>query len=131
MKILIADDETLQREILAEMVAGWGHSVVLAVNGEQTLARARTESFDLVLLDVFLPDMNGLELIPLIRELQPDIRVITLTGASSRELERRLRECGITYYMAKPFQREELQSVLDHLCARAPPQGRKRKPFPF
>jgi CheY-like chemotaxis protein len=119
VRVLIADDEALQREMLAGMVSGWGHSVSLAVCGEQAIERTRSETFDLFMLDVFLPDMTALELIPLVKALQPDARVITLTGQSSRDLERRLRELGITYYMAKPFQREELQSILSHLAGRA------------
>jgi DNA-binding response OmpR family regulator len=53
-----------------------------------------------------------------IKLLQPDARIITLTGTNSRELERRLRELGIAYYMAKPFQRAELQGILSHLSGR-------------
>lgn len=129
MKVLITDDETLHREMLGMMVAGWGHTAVQAASGEQAIERAQAEPFDLFLLDVFLPDMTALELIPLIKALQPDARIITLTGQSSRDLERRLRELGITYYMAKPFQREELQSIVSHLAGRTPfHTGRRTKP---
>ena len=77
--------------------------------------------------------LTALELIPLIKSLQPDARIITLTGQSSRELERRLRELGITYYMAKPFQREELQKHLSHLAGRpnAPTRCRGETPVDF
>lgn len=131
MKVLITDDEALQREMLTTMVRGWGHTVVQAANGEQTLERTRAGTIDLFMLDVFLPDTTALELIPLVKSLQPEARIITLTGQSSRELERRLRELGITYYMAKPFQRAELRSIVSHLagrlnapvCCRAKPQS--------
>ena len=117
MKVLIADDEALQLEVLEKLLKGWGHVSVLTTNGKQTIEQVRKGRFDLFMLDVFLPDMTAIELIPQIKVLQYDARIITLTGQSSRELERRLRECGIAYYMAKPFQREELHAVISHLSA--------------
>ena len=89
MNVLIVEDEPLQLAVLASMVRSYGHTVVLAVSGEQALERVRSEAFDLFMLDVFLPDTTALELIPQVKSLQPDARIITLTGQSSRELERR------------------------------------------
>jgi CheY-like chemotaxis protein len=126
MKVLIVDDEALQLEVLGKLVRAWGHSTVQAINGKQALERTERNSFDLFMLDVFLPDMTAIELIPRIKAMQPGARIITLTGQSSRELERRLRELGISYYMAKPFQRAELESILSHLSGRAASQYRPR-----
>lgn len=119
MDILIVDDEALQRDMVADMVDGWGHTVTVATDAEHALDLARRRPFDLFILDVFLPDMNGMELIPRVKALQPDARIVTLTGASSRDLERRLRELGIAYYMAKPFQRRELRALV-HIASRLP-----------
>jgi CheY-like chemotaxis protein len=118
LKVLVVEDEVLQREVFLELLGRWGHIAFLAANGAQALERMKIETFDLFMLDVFLPDMTALELIPRIKLLQPDARIITLTGTSSRELERRLRELGIAYYMAKPFQRAELEAILSHLSGR-------------
>ena len=119
MNVLIADDETLQRDLLTQMVSRWGHTVTVAADAAYALELARSRPFDLFILDVYLPDMTGMELIPLVKELQPEARIITMTGASSRTLEGRLRELGISYYMAKPFQRQELESLLEHIASRA------------
>ena len=73
-----------------------------AENGRAALEKAFAMDFDLFLLDVFLPDMTAMDLIPRLRSFRPDARIITLTGQSTRELERELRELGIAYYMAKP-----------------------------
>jgi DNA-binding response OmpR family regulator len=121
MKVLIVDDETQQAEMLAEMLRVWGHQATAVGDGRQTLEALDRCTPDLILLDVFLPDTTAMELLPRIRSIHPDARVITLTGHSSRGLERRLRELGISYYMAKPFQKEELLSILDHLQGR--PEG--------
>lgn len=120
MNVLIVDDEALQRELLVKVVEGAGHQVAEAADAAEALERVQLQHFDLFLLDVFLPDMTALELIPAIKDEHPDARIVTLTGQSSRELERQLRELGISYYMAKPFQRAELESLLAHMAAHTP-----------
>lgn len=115
MRILIVEDEAWQRDVLAAQVAGWGHEVSTAATGEEACSAAAAEGFDLFLLDVYLPDATAVELIPRLRGLGASAPVITLTGQSSRELERRLRELGIAYYMAKPVEALELRSILEHM----------------
>ena len=131
MKVLIVEDEVLHAEMLSGMVASWGHAVTVVESGQETLEAAACRKFDLFLLDVFLPDMTAMELIPQIKAMQEEARIITLTGQSSREVERRLRELGISYYMAKPFQRDELHSILAHMAARPSVQGRRRTTNPI
>jgi DNA-binding response OmpR family regulator len=118
MRILVVEDEMLQAEILTGMLRAWGHDVRSADDGQKALNAIEHSLPELILLDVFLPDTTAADLIPQIKSIQPDARIITLTGQSSRELERRLRELGIAYYMAKPFLREELESILSHLSRR-------------
>lgn len=131
MKILIVEDEPLQAEMLTRMLRTWGHEVVAADGGQQALEALERSVPDLILLDVFLADMTAVELIPRIKAIQPEARIITITGQSSRELERRLRELGILYYMAKPFQRDELHSILVHMAGRPCVQGRSRNTNPI
>jgi DNA-binding response OmpR family regulator len=131
MKILIVEDEILQAEMLTLMLRAWGHEVVSVDGGQQALDRLYRDAPDLILLDVFLPDTTAMELIPQIKGIQPDARIITLTGQSSRELERKLRELGISYYMAKPFQRDELHSILAHMAGRPCVQGCRRTANPI
>jgi len=131
VKVLIAEDEVLHAEMLRGMVASWGHAVTVVENGREALEAAACREIDLFLLDVFLPDMTAMELIPQLKVLQEDARIITLTGQSSREVERKLRELGISYYMAKPFQGDELHSILAHMAARPSVQGRSRTTNPI
>ena len=125
MKILIAEDEVLHAEMLTGMLESWGHAVTVVESGQAGAGGGRMPRSDLILLDVFFPDISAVELIPQIKSIQPDARIITLTGQSSRELERRLRELGISYFMAKPFQRGELQAILC-TCPAAPRPSRPR-----
>lgn len=115
MNILLVEDDVFYRDMLAKMVRGWGHDVVCAETGRDGLEKAMAMDFALFLMDVFLPDMTAMDLIPRIREFRPDARVITLTGQSTRSLELKLRELGIAYYMAKPVPAGELKSILDHM----------------
>jgi DNA-binding response OmpR family regulator len=131
MKILIVEDEILQAEILTRMLRTWEHEVVSVDGGHKALDTLQRCVPDLILLDVFLPDTTAMELIPQIKAIQPDARIITLTGQSSRELERKLRELGISYYMAKPFQRVELHSILAHMAGRPSVQGCRRTTNPI
>jgi DNA-binding response OmpR family regulator len=131
MKVFIAEDERLHAEMLSGIVASWGHVVTAVESGREAVAAAACRRIDLFLLDVFLPDMTAMELIPQLKALQPEARIITLTGQSSRELERKLRELGISYYMAKPFQRDELHCILEHMAGRPCVQGRRRTTNPI
>jgi DNA-binding response OmpR family regulator len=131
MKILIVEDEMLQAEMLTRMLRTWEHEVVSVDGGQEALDALERCVPDLILLDVFLPDITAMELIPQIKAIQPDARIITLTGQSSRELERKLRELGISYYMAKPFQRAELHSILVHMAGRPCVQGCRRTTNPI
>ena len=111
MKVLIVEDETLYRETLATMVSGWGYEVATAETGQEALENVLFQGVDVLLLDVFLPDTTAFELIPKLQDRYPGIRIVALTGKGCRELERRLRALGAAYYIAKPFQRAELESV--------------------
>jgi two-component system, OmpR family, response regulator len=129
VNILLVEDDGFYRDTLSRMVRGWGHDVVWAETGRGGLERAFAMDFDLFLLDVFLPDMTAMDLIPRIRAFRPEARVITLTGQSSRSLELKLRELGIAYYMAKPVPAAELKSILDHMGRRD--GGRSALPADF
>jgi DNA-binding response OmpR family regulator len=115
VKILIVDDDSSYLEMLAMMVRGWRHAVTPAESGAAALDRAAETPFDLFLLDVFLQDMTAMELIPRLQSFQPNARIVTFTGHSSREIELELRQLGIAYYMAKPVMQTELKGLLDHM----------------
>ena len=130
MNILIVEDDVFYLDILARHVQGWGHDVTCAETGRTALQKTAAMQFDLFLLDVFLPDMTAMDLIPRLRCHQPDARIITLTGQNSRELERELRETGIAYYMAKPVSASELHTVIDHMARTRCRAGQSRRPYP-
>jgi DNA-binding response OmpR family regulator len=116
MHILIVEDEEIVSEILIARMKRWGQNVVLATSNEEAVSKIKTSRFDLVLLDIMLPDGLGYEIIPEIKQALPNINIITMTGQNTPALERTIREFGITYFMAKPVDFDELKNIIDHIA---------------
>jgi DNA-binding NtrC family response regulator len=115
MDILIVENDIAFAPVLTESIQAWAHNPEKSNTGKDALKKVRQKRFDLVLLDIFLPDCKGHELIPQFREMWPDIGVVTMTDYNSRELEWEVRQKGILYYMIKPFDMNELKVLLDHI----------------
>ncbi len=103
-KVLVADDDAINRMVLGELLKP-EYTVILAKNGEQTLARAARHAPDLILLDVMMPDMDGYETL---RRLRQDpqtahIAVIFISGLDRPEDEANGLRMGVADYIAKPF----------------------------
>jgi DNA-binding NtrC family response regulator len=116
MNILLVEDDRAVSSVLTDIICRWGYGVENANTCKNALMKVSENHFDLVLLDVFLPDCKGHELIPRMRELWPAVRIITMTGYNSRELEMAIRKQGVLYYMTKPFDPECLKGLLDHIA---------------
>ena len=115
MNILLVEDDHTLTSLFGEGMRTRGNHVEISNTGEDALWRIRERAYDLVLLDIFLPDMEGCDLIPLFREVRPDMRIIAMTGHNSRELEARVRRQGVLFYMIKPFELNHLWGILDHI----------------
>jgi DNA-binding response OmpR family regulator len=115
MEVLIVEDDRTFGAYILDLVDTLGHRVEMAEVGKEALAKARKKTFDLILLDVYLPDTTAHELIPRFKELNPGVMIVTMTGENTEDLERRIRKLGITYYMAKPFAVEEFSKIISHL----------------
>lgn len=115
MKVLIVEDDAALSLSVSDTVESWGYWTESAETGELALKKIENESFDLVLLDIFLPDCKGHEIISQIKKKQPDVGVITMTGYNSRDLEKEVRKQGILFYMIKPFADNQLRHILDHV----------------
>ena len=123
--ILVIDDDPRVRETVTELLAGDGHHVLSTANGADGLAVARTTHLDLILLDFYMPGMNGLEVA---RRLKADpltrrIAVIALTSGTA-EHANELSRAGCIGFIPKPFEPTEfLRLVADTLNATV---GRRR-----
>ena len=115
MYILVVEDDHSTAEPIAGIIEAWDHKVEISRTGKDALKKVSKKEFDLVLLDIFLPDIQGHELIPQFKKLCPETGIVTMTGYNSRELEMQVRKEGVLYYMIKPFEMKDLQSLLDHV----------------
>jgi DNA-binding response OmpR family regulator len=118
MNILIVDDDSTTAGWLTEAITEMGHRADTAPSGQRARERVRARDYDLALLDLFLPDIRGYELIPEFSLAQPDMKVIVMTGFSSKELETEARRHGVIYYLIKPVRLDEITNILDHLSRR-------------
>lgn len=115
MNILIVEDDISTAEAMTESMGIWGHQVEISTFGKDALAMLKEKKFELVLLDIFLPDCKGHELIPRFKEIQRNIGIVTMTGYNSRELELEVRQQGIHYFLTKPVQKKHLKEIVDHI----------------
>ncbi len=115
MNILIVENSFAVASVLMELIERWGHNVEKVTSDKGALKRFTQNMFDLVLLDIFPPDMEGCEPISQLKNLNPETDIVAMTGYNSRELEIQVRKEGVLYYMIKLFEMKELQSLLDHI----------------
>jgi CheY-like chemotaxis protein len=117
--ILVIDDEVSVAEIARDMLNDLGYSVTTVYDGKTGLEtyRTRQASFDLVLLDMNMPLMGGREAFEKLRDINPNLRIIILTGYGKGVLERPTFTSEINEFLQKPFQLEDLatkvRQVLD------------------
>lgn len=117
-KILITDDDMDLRELLTEAVTGWGYTTSVAKNGEEALRKMRMEHYDIVISDLRMPGLGGLDLLRMIKELDKEILVIIITGYATIETAVKAIEAGAYDYIAKPFRLDELMIVIKNACER-------------
>jgi DNA-binding NtrC family response regulator len=124
-RILVVDDEELYRRTLERILTRAGHEVVHAGEATEALCAVTSEQFDLVLCDLKMPGIDGLELIRQIRELEPDLPCILITGHGSPKSSVEALDAGAFWYFEKPFEQTHLD-VIRGLVQQAIKYGRLR-----
>lgn len=112
MNILIVDDEEVLQDVLTSLIEREGFTVFNARTGEQGLQILQQEQIDLVLLDLMLPGMSGLEVLRQIHQMDPDQVVVLITAYSSIEGAIEAMKEGAFHYIPKPFKNEEVLLTL-------------------
>jgi len=118
MRILVVENDKSLAVFMCTLLEDWGHETMRCTRGKDAVRFFMTEPYDLVLMEVLLPDMKGEELISRLKDVSPDARIVTMTGDNSREMESRIRERGILYYMVKPIETENLRTLLEYTSKR-------------
>ncbi len=119
MRILIVEDERILREGLQELLQAAGHDVEATGSGLPAVELATAEPFDLVLLDLMLPDMDGVEVCRRVRRARPTLPILMLTARASEDDKVAGFRVGADDYLTKPFAVRELLARVEALARRA------------
>jgi two-component system NtrC family response regulator len=112
IKILVIDDDESLRRVLEYNLAQEGYAVLTAASGERGLELLRAEGADLVVTDVRMAGMNGMQVMEHVQALDPAIQVIILTAFGTIEMAVEAMKAGAFHYISKPFNRDELKLTI-------------------
>jgi len=119
VRILIVEDERSLREGLTDLLTAAGHEVVAHESGKSAAECGTHEAFDLVLLDLMLPDIDGIEVCRRLRRARPALPILMLTARGSEDDKVAGLDAGADDYLTKPFAVRELLARIDALGRRA------------
>jgi len=106
--VLVADDEAATRMIVASQLTEAGFTVVEAEDGEQAIQHLKKQKFEVALLDIKMPNVDGIEVLKYIRQHVPETKTIILTGFADLELAMEAMELGAIDFFNKPFSIDEV-----------------------
>jgi len=124
LHILLAEDNLINQKLAVRVLNNMGHSVVVAQNGEEAVARYQKENFDLILMDIQMPKMDGFQATAAIRNLEAQtgrhIPIVAMTAHALKGDEERCLAAGMDGYVSKPIKLQELFRVIESL---SPPKN--------
>ena len=116
--ILIVDDEKNIRMTLSQSLDSLGVETDTAGNGEEALAKLKKKDFGLILLDIRMPGMDGMEVLRRVREVRPDIRIIMITAYGTIESAVEAIKLGAVDFLQKPFDPDEIRDLVSRVMDR-------------
>jgi DNA-binding response OmpR family regulator len=114
-RILVVDDEYSLRSTLTAQLKEQGYSVSAAEDGDVAIKMLRSQSFDLILLDLKMPHVDGYEVLKFVKHKHPKTKVMVLTGFADLKNALDSRGLGADHFIAKPFERKDLLSAVQRL----------------
>ncbi len=115
--IVVADDEQVQRETVASVLREWGHTVHEADGGQKVLQLVADHAVDLVITDLRMPDLSGLDVVRRVKELQPDVEVVVVTAYGSVEGAVDAMRAGAADFLTKPVDLDHLELLVRRLLS--------------
>ncbi len=114
-RVLLVDDNQVNLKLASELIRLWGHDVTEAEHGSRALEIYRKQRFDLIVLDIQMPDIDGVSLLQMMREHNPQDQtpVVALTANVLNDEAERLLGLGFDYYLGKPIDEDKFRSLLD------------------
>ena len=120
-KILVVDDDPVIGKSFDRVLSGKGYAVINAPTGEAAIEKLATEDYDLVVTDIRMPGMSGLDVAETVRAKQPWMPVLIITGYGSDDSEARARAAGVTEFLRKPLSPEMIETSVGAAVAAPPP----------
>lgn len=114
-KILIIDDANFTRTFLKRMVVKFGHEVIEATNGREGIEKVFSDKPDIVLIDMLMPEMDGVELLTLMRETHEDVPVIVVSANIQETMKEQCIGLGVSMFFGKPPNKEKLQEAIEKI----------------
>ena len=122
LKVLVAEDNPMNRLLLVNVLGRWNNKPEFAVNGQEAVEKIEANNYDVVLMDLHMPVMDGFEAARMIRDIDDPVksklRIIALTASVSNNLGSKIREAGMNDFLYKPFKLNELYVKLND-CTRS------------
>jgi len=116
-RILVVEDDEEMRSLLKDFIEAEGFEADSVSNGAEAFRKLAKESFDLVITDVRMPGLTGLEILPGVRKLQPKASIIVITAFGSEQVCRRAIERGATAYLEKPIHFHKLRTLIHEIVS--------------
>jgi PAS domain S-box-containing protein len=123
LKILLAEDNLVNQKLAARILEKRGHRITIAKNGKEAVDALIEDTFDIILMDVQMPEMDGFEATQRIREIESEtgkhVPIAAMTAHTMKGDKERCLEAGMDAYISKPIQTEELFNVVERLTAKS------------
>lgn len=116
-RILVVDDEEALRTVLSSELAGVGYDIETASDGDEAINLVQGKKFDLVLLDIKMPKVDGFEVLKFIKKSYPSIRVIMLTGFADLKNAIESKKHGAEDFVSKPYDLVDLLTTIERVLS--------------
>lgn len=114
-RVLIVDDDSNASQCLSDVLEGFDYSCEVASNGQEGLNLFRSEKFDVVISDINMPIINGVEMAQSIKKENPESGIILMTAVLHQELAEVARQSGIEYILGKPLDMNRLIKTVERI----------------
>jgi Signal transduction histidine kinase len=115
LSLLVVDDEEFNRYVIQNILRNWGVSFEEAVNGQEAVALSRQKKYDLILMDIRMPVMDGYEATEFILKSDPNQKIVALTASSKSAEIQKIQNAGMSAFLQKPFSEEDFIKIIVEL----------------
>ena len=124
-QVLLVDDNPINLKLGSELIRLWGHHVIEAEHGNEAMQIYREQAFDLIVLDIQMPDIDGASLLHMMREHKPQdtTPIVALTANIMQDEADRLLELGFDYFLSKPIDEDRFRALIDGRTQRRMPSS--------